>query len=66
MDRRIFNELLYKKECSEYEYKIYKQLFDEAVNSGVISSPQKYEKIKITSGAGTSIEYAYKWIIKED
>lgn len=58
-----FARILGKKECSEYEYISNKVLFDDAVKSGLISEPERYEKSTITDGARVEIKYGYRWQI---
>ena len=64
-----FNDILSKKECTEAQYEQYKELFDNAVESGLISKPEKFEKSKISSGRNGNvidIQYSYKWEIKDN
>lgn len=60
-----FNDILIKEECTESVYNQYKELFDVAVKSGIISIPQKFEKIKITHGRKEEISYSYRWKLNE-
>lgn len=60
-----FNALLKKKKCSEYEYKKYKEQFDEAVKSGMITRPERLEN-KLTHGGGEEIQPFYHWDIVEE
>lgn len=59
----LFEDLLKKKECSEYEYLKDKELFDVAVDAGMISSPERYEKSRITDGSKSDSSYWYRWRI---
>lgn len=55
--------LLHKQECSQYEYVKNKELFDAAVDAGMISPPERYEKSRITDGSKSDSSYWYRWRI---
>lgn len=56
-----FNNILNRKECSEAEYIQFRTLFDDAVNAGLISSPEKFQKTMIEHGLSKDIHYSYRW-----
>ncbi len=60
-----FNDLLKKKNCSEFEYQKYKEQFDEAVKLGMITHPERYEN-KLTHGGREEIRPVYFWNIVEE
>ena len=55
------NDLFNKKECSEYEYLKNKELFDIAIKSGLISTPERFEKSRISTGSISDSQYWYRW-----
>ena len=62
----MFDDILNKGTCSEYDYIQHKELFDKAVEDKIISTPQKYQKSQLTSGAGIETRYEYSWdVLKE-
>ena len=60
-----FNDILMKEECTEYVYNKYKDMFDIAMTSGLISIPQKFEKLRIAHGNTEEIHYSYRWKLNE-
>lgn len=61
---REFGELIKKKSASKAQYDLYKDLFEVAVRSGLISELKKYEEAKISvekKEVSTTDRYSWKY-----
>ena len=56
-----FDDILKKKECTETVYNRFKEQFDAAVQAGLISSPENFDKTTITHGGRTDTTAYYRW-----